>query len=133
MVSKIANHMIKFMNTELLSELRMITKRTRKLAKMPKPQTATVIIVERGTGDGIVLLPSVVKIDTRPAKVVLLLILPAIFMHSLHIDSKLKVCNPCNISKKISMYLYHIGVGIKHVPLKGKPYTTLLHHQRSRH
>ena len=60
MVSTIAKYMIKFMNTEVLREVRLITKRTRELAIMPKPQTVSVTTVDIGIGDSRVLLASVV-------------------------------------------------------------------------
>ena len=102
MLSTMAKHMIKFVNTEVLSELRIMTKRTRKLARMPKLQTVTVTIVDRGIGDYRVLLPSVVfKMNTESSKVLLLFIFPVILTHSLHTDSTRKVLDPCNIFNKV--------------------------------
>ena len=105
------------MNTEVLREVRRITKRTRELAIMPKLQTVTVTSVDRGIGDSRVLLASVVfKMNSETSNVVLLFILLVISNHCLYINSKIMVWNPCNIINKainlvlLLMYRYEIGI-----------------------
>ena len=84
MVSKIDKHMIKFMNTEVLSSLRMITRRTRKLAKMPRIQTIPIMIVDRGIEENRLPLPyELLTIDSKLSEVVLSFSSSAISRHKL--------------------------------------------------